>query len=221
MSDLSTPATLEYYDELAKSLPAPIPDNPEHRHRRLATAIEAFQALRPGDAYEGRLAVQIVLCGAHAVECMLEASIHREDFAKRSRCRAQANSFQREERAAKQILAREQKLRLETEAVTEPTAAASGGGCPAAIRRDAKPPPPHGPGHGTQPRSPPPHRQPPRRARVTPAAAPPAEAAGPPRRPRPRRSPRPRTSCGERWSPRRRSATTAASRHRTRRVSTR
>ena len=84
MSTLSTPATHEYYDELAKSLPAPVSDDPELRHRRLSTAIEAFEVLRPGDAYEGRLAVQIVLCGAHAVECMFEASIHREDFAKRS-----------------------------------------------------------------------------------------------------------------------------------------
>src|ERR1700761_5293683 len=63
MSTLSTPATLEYYDELARALPAPIPDKPEHRQRRLGTAIEAFQDLHPGNAYEGRLAVQIVLCG--------------------------------------------------------------------------------------------------------------------------------------------------------------
>ena len=123
MSTLSTSATLEYYDELAKSLPPPIPDDPEHRERRLSTAIEAFRDLHPGNAYEGRLAVRIVLCGAHAVECLYEASIYREDFSKRSRCRAQANSFQREERAARQILAREQKERLKTEAVRHaPTA---------------------------------------------------------------------------------------------------
>jgi hypothetical protein len=120
MSNLSTPARLEYYDELAKALPPPMPDTPELRHRRLSTAIEAFQDLQPGNAYEARLVVQIVLCGAHAVECMFEASIHQKDFAKRSRCRAQASSFQREERAASQILAREQKERRKTEAVTAP-----------------------------------------------------------------------------------------------------
>ncbi len=184
MSDLSTPATLEYYDELAKSLPAPMPDDPERRHRRLATAIEAFEVLRPGDAYEGRLAVQIVLCGAHAVECMFEASIHREDFAKRSRCRAQATSLQREERAAKQILAREQKLRLATEAVAEPTwapPAAASAPPPSAGIRIAPPPPPQV--QATEPTSQPaPARAaaaPPRPA-VTQAAAPPAEAACPP-----------------------------------------
>jgi hypothetical protein len=117
MSSLSTSATLEYYDDLAKALPSPIPDTPELRHRRLSTAIEAFRDLHPGNAYEGRLAVRIVLCGAHAVECMLEASIYREDFSKRSRCRAQASSFQREERAAIQILVREQKERVKLEAV--------------------------------------------------------------------------------------------------------
>jgi hypothetical protein len=126
MSTLATLATHEYYDELAKSLPPPVSNKPEHRERRLVTAIDAFQALHPGDAYEARLAVQIVLCGAHAVECLFEASLYREDFAKRFRCRAQANSLMREERAAKQILAREQKLRLATKAMTSaPTARAT------------------------------------------------------------------------------------------------
>jgi hypothetical protein len=61
--------------------------------------------------------VQIVLCGAHAAECQREAGVYREDFAKRTRCRAQANSMLREERAAKRTLAQEQKLRLAIEAV--------------------------------------------------------------------------------------------------------
>jgi hypothetical protein len=117
MSDLLTICRQEYYSELTNSLPPPVSDTPEHRERRLTTAIKAFDALRPSDAYEGRLAVQIVLCGAHAAECLLEASVYREDFSKRSRCRAQANSLMREERAAKQILAREQKVRLAAEAV--------------------------------------------------------------------------------------------------------
>jgi hypothetical protein len=123
MSVLATPAIHEYYTELANALPPPISDKPEHRERRLATAIDAFQALHPGDAYEARLAVQIVLSGAHAVECLVEAGIYREDFAKRYRCRAQANSLMREERAAKRSLAQEQKLRLATEAVAGPTLA--------------------------------------------------------------------------------------------------
>ena len=67
MSALSTTARHEYYVELGNTLPPPVLDKPEYRERRLTTAIETFEALRPGDAYEARLAVRIVLCGAHAV----------------------------------------------------------------------------------------------------------------------------------------------------------
>jgi hypothetical protein len=157
MSNLSTPATLEYYTELANSLPPPVSDEPEHRERRLSTAIEAFQALKPGDAYEARLAVRIVLCGAHAVECMHEASIYREDFTKRSRCRTQANSMTRAEDAAKRTLAREQKLRLAAEAVEYASAARPG---------VAAAPPPHGA-----------HQAAPRPVQATTAAPQPAPAA--------------------------------------------
>ena len=118
MSALSTTARHEYYAELGNSLPPPVIATPEIRHRRLTTAVEAFEALRPGDAYEARLAVQVVLCGAHAAESLREAGVHRENFAKSSRCRAQAASMMREERAAKRMLAQEQKVRLATEAVT-------------------------------------------------------------------------------------------------------
>jgi hypothetical protein len=118
MSALSTTARHEYYAELGNSLPPPVIASPEIRHRRLTTAVEAFEALRPGDAYEARLAVQVVLCGAHAAESLREAGVHRENFAKSSRCRAQAASMMREERAAKRMLAQEQKVRLATEAVT-------------------------------------------------------------------------------------------------------
>ena len=118
MSALSAVARREYYAELGNSLPPPVYRTPEYRQRRLTTAVEAFEALRPGDAYEARLAVQVVLCGAHAAENLREAGIHRENFAKMMRCRAQAASMMREERAAKRMLAQEQKMRLATEAVT-------------------------------------------------------------------------------------------------------
>jgi len=116
MSALSTTARHEYHAELANSLPPPVLDQPEYRDRRHTTAVEAFEALRPGDAYEARLAVQVVLTGAHAADSLREAGLYREDFSKRTRCRAQAASMMREERAAKRMLAQEQKLRLATEA---------------------------------------------------------------------------------------------------------
>ena len=117
MSALSATARHEYYAELGNSLPPPVLTTPEIRHRRLTTAVEAFEALRPGDAYEARLAVQFVLCGAHAAESLREAGVYHDDFAKMTRCRAQAASMMREERAAKRMLAQEQKVRLATEAV--------------------------------------------------------------------------------------------------------
>jgi hypothetical protein len=117
MSALSAVARREYHTELGNSLPPPVIDKPEYRERRVTTAIEAFEALRPGDAYEARLAVQFVLCGAHAAESLREAGVYHDDFAKMTRCRAQAASMMREERAAKRMLAQEQKMRLATEAV--------------------------------------------------------------------------------------------------------
>ena len=130
MSALSAIARQEYYVELGNSLPPPIRDNPEHLEHRFATAIETFEALRPGDAYEARLAVQIVRTGAHAAESLREAGLYRDDFAKRTRCRAQAASMMREEHAAKRMLAQEQKLRLATQTVAnaanpKPAAAAA------------------------------------------------------------------------------------------------
>ena len=117
MPALSAVARQEYYVELGNALPPPLVDRPENRQRRLTAAVEAFEALCPGDAYEARLAVQVVLSGAHAVEALHEAAVYREDFAKRTRCRAQAASLMREERAAKRMLAQEQKVRLAAEAV--------------------------------------------------------------------------------------------------------
>ena len=117
MPALSADARHEYYTELGNSLPPPMTDTPEYRQRRLTTAVEAFEALRPGDAYEASLAVRIVLAGAHAVETLREVGVYREDFAKRTSCRAQAASMMREERAARRMLAQEQKLRPATEAV--------------------------------------------------------------------------------------------------------
>jgi len=117
MPNVSTVARQEYYAELGNCLPLPLVDQPEHRQRRLTAAVEAFEALCPGDSYEARLAVQVVLSGAHAAEALQEAGVYREDFAKRTRCRAQAASLMREGRAAKRALAQEQKVRLATEAV--------------------------------------------------------------------------------------------------------
>ena len=125
-------ARLEYHLELSHSLPPPVPDQPEYRERRLTAAIEAFEALCPGDAFEARLAVQVILCGAHAVESLREANLYPEDFSGMTRCRAQAAGMMREERAARRMLAQVQKQRLAAEAVAA-----------AAPAQPAAAPPPH------------------------------------------------------------------------------
>ena len=117
MSHLSDAARLEYYLAIGAALPPPVEATDAHRESRLGTAIEAFNALRPGNAYEALLAVEIVLCGAHAIDCLRFAGLHQDDFNKTGICRNQAASMLREARAAKRILAQEQKLRLGTAAM--------------------------------------------------------------------------------------------------------
>ena len=142
MSALSATAKHEYYVALGNSLPPPVLDQPEYRQRRLTTAVETFEALRPGDAYEAQLAVRIVLSGAHAVESLREAGVYREDFAKRTRCRAQAASMMRAESAAKRALEREQKVRLATEAVASTAEAQPAAASAAPPQAELQAPPP-------------------------------------------------------------------------------
>ena len=119
MSSLSATARYEYYVQLGNSLPPPVVRKPEYRERRLTASVETFDALCPGDAYEASLAVRIVLCAAHAAEALREASVFSDDYAKRTKCRAQAASMMRAESAAKRMLEREQNVRLATEAVAD------------------------------------------------------------------------------------------------------
>jgi hypothetical protein len=119
VSFLSITAKHEYYIELGDALPPPVLATDENRERRLTAAAETFEALRPGDAYEARLAVKIVACGAHAVDSLRMAGLHRDDFAKMTRCRAQAASMMRAEASAKRTLEREQKARFASAWVTD------------------------------------------------------------------------------------------------------
>ncbi len=186
MPVLSAAASHEYYFELGSSLPPTPAHNREDHERRMTTAVDAFNALNPADAYEGRLAVQAVLCGAHAADSLREAGLRQDDFAKMTRCRAQAASMMRETRAAKRMLAQEQKLRLAVAAVAgsapvQPAAAS-------ASTRPAEPqttPPQPTRAAATPPQSAPgPQPVPPRRL-ATEDAAPPPEAAGTALRPAP------------------------------------
>lgn len=115
MSTLSDTARLQFYYELGKGLPRAnvSPD----RERILVTAIEAFNRLNPGDAWEGRLAAQSVLAAACAADCMEESEYCKADFAKMARCRAQGTSLMRTALATRRMLLQEQKRRLGVQAV--------------------------------------------------------------------------------------------------------
>jgi len=125
MSSLSEAARLEYYLQIRGSLPEPLEPTEAHRESRLATAVEAFMALRPGNAYEALLAMQIVVCGAHAISSLRDASLNHADFNKAAIARNQAASMLREARAARRILAQEQKQRRAIEAVAATQLAAT------------------------------------------------------------------------------------------------
>jgi hypothetical protein len=128
---------------LLRRRPPPVVAIDKYRELRFNTAVEAFEDLCPGNAYEGRLAVQIGLTGAHAAEIMREASLHRNDFAKLCRCRAQAASAMRAGASAKRSLEQEQKMRRATEAVagTAPAQAAEAATQPPSAVTPAAAPP--------------------------------------------------------------------------------
>ncbi len=181
MSALSPTARHEYYAELDDSLPPPVRDKPEYRQRRLTTAVEAFEALHPGDSYEARLALQIVLTAAHASDSLREAGVHREDLAKMFRCRAQAASMMREERATRRMLAQEQRVRLATEAVAithkaQPATASA----PSPQAELQAPPPPVQPAAAAPLPAPVPATVVPLRPSTAPAAPSPVQAASAP-----------------------------------------
>ncbi len=90
-----------------------------------------------------RASPSVVLTGAHAADSLREAGPYRDDFTKRTRCRARANSLMREERAARRMLGQEQRVRLAIEAVADTRrerAGVAGAPLPSAEIRAAPPP---------------------------------------------------------------------------------
>jgi hypothetical protein len=57
-------------DTMLAILPRPVPDTPENRARRDELAVAALIALRPSDAFEVTVAVQIVAGNAHAADSL-------------------------------------------------------------------------------------------------------------------------------------------------------
>jgi hypothetical protein len=95
------PATVSrvVFAELCARLPPPPIDTPETRAERDAVAMDAAAVLHPADAFEAKLAAQIIAADAQVADCQRLAVEHRNDFAAAARCRAQATSAMREMRA--------------------------------------------------------------------------------------------------------------------------
>jgi hypothetical protein len=95
------PATVSrvVFAELCARLPPPPVDTPEACAERDAVAMDAAAALHPADAFEAKLAAQIVAADAQVTDCQRLAVQYRNDLAVTLRCRAQATSAMREMRA--------------------------------------------------------------------------------------------------------------------------
>jgi hypothetical protein len=123
IGNLSPAVCHEIFATLTASLPPPPDgDTPDNRARRDEAAMEAVAALHPADAFEARLAAQIVLADALMADSASLAVQHRTDFPTTTRHRAQANSFMREVRASLRELRRMQAERDKALAEMQPAA---------------------------------------------------------------------------------------------------
>jgi hypothetical protein len=113
----------EAYARLCGALPPPAIDTPEARAERESDAMAAVVVLRPGDAFEARLAVQIVAADAHVVDCLRLAAKYFNSLTDGARCRAQAGLMMRQMQAALRTLQKMQATRTKAEAADRALAA--------------------------------------------------------------------------------------------------
>jgi hypothetical protein len=124
--NLPAAVSREIFARLCAILPPPVIDTAEARAAREADAMQAVAALRPADAFEARLAVQIVAADTHAIDCFRLAAKYFNDLTAGLQCRAQAALMMRQMQAALRTLHRMQAMRAKTEATSQPAAPALG-----------------------------------------------------------------------------------------------
>ena len=103
-------------------LPPPVADTPDLWAKRDEEAMDAVEALHPGDAFEARLAVRIVALDAHVGDSLRSAGLAVRDPMEVRRCRAQATSMARQSDAALRSLLRIQAIREKQLAEKHPAA---------------------------------------------------------------------------------------------------
>lgn len=117
LANLPAPIVRETFATLCASLPPPISDLPEDRDARDEAAVQAVAALRPGNAFEARLAVQIVLADAHAKDCLRQAAQPGIEPKEVNRARAFACSLMRQMQSGLRALQRMQMERAKAQPV--------------------------------------------------------------------------------------------------------
>jgi hypothetical protein len=108
---LSASLTRELYRNLAHAIPSYPGETAEDRAEHIENAMAAIGALHPEDAYEARVAADIVLAQAAAKDALAQAHEYREDPTIGLRCRAQAISMTRQYNALARDLKRRQAQR--------------------------------------------------------------------------------------------------------------
>ncbi len=107
---------------LAASLPPPPVDTPEQRAERDEAAMHAVAAIEPADAFEIRLAVEIVVADARAMSCYQRSEQSDVTPADSRRLTAEATGHLRHVRATTLILARRHAKHEKAEAAMHPKA---------------------------------------------------------------------------------------------------
>jgi|GEM_PF-2093407 len=102
---------------LRDSLPPPIDDTPEARHRRDRDAEAALSGLSPANETEAILAAQFVAAAAQAQDCLRQAHLPDTDAETYRKCTAQSVSMMRQSHTALRALWRMQSQREAREAM--------------------------------------------------------------------------------------------------------
>jgi hypothetical protein len=95
LPDLPASIARDVFATLCAGLPPPATGTAEARAVRDEAAMAAVAALRPADAFEARLAAEIVAADAQAMDSFRLASQYCNDLAATLRCRAQAAAMMR------------------------------------------------------------------------------------------------------------------------------
>ncbi len=116
-----SPSVARYVlDDLFSVLPAPVPDTPEARDARDAAAVSRLVAMRPENAADVMLAVQVIAADAHAMDSLRCANQPGVSIGEFLRWQSVAISLMRASNSSRSLLLRMQKDRLKRATAVRP-----------------------------------------------------------------------------------------------------